>query len=46
MVKSGYAVAYRRYSKNYVAEEEFAKENSLGIWAGSFIKPEKWRKLN
>ena len=46
MVKSGYAVAYRRYSKIYMADEEFAKENKMGIWAGSFTRPEKWRKLN
>ena len=46
MVKNGYAVAYRRYSKKYVQEEEFAKENKLGLWQGKFINPEKWRKLN
>ena len=41
-----FAVAYRRYSKSYVADENFAKDNNLGLWAGSFISPEKWRKLN
>ena len=46
MVKNGYAIAYRRYSKMYVDEEEFAKKNNLGLWSGTFIKPEKWRKLN
>ena len=46
MVKNGFAVAYRRYSKSYVADENFAKNNNLGLWAGSFISPEKWRKLN
>ena len=46
MVRNGYAVAYRRYSKIYMADEEFAKENKMGIWAGSFTRPEKWRKLN
>ena len=46
MVRNGYAVAYKRYSKDYVRDEEYAKENKLGIWEGSFIIPEKWRKLN
>ena len=46
MVRNGYAVAYKRYSKKYVRDEEYAKENKLGIWKGTFIAPEKWRKLN
>ena len=46
MVRNGYAVAYKRYSKDYVRDEAYAKENKLGVWKGSFIKPEKWRKLN
>ena len=46
MVRNGYAVAYRRYSKDYILDEDFAKINKLGLWSGTFIKPEKWRKLN
>ena len=46
MVRNGYAIAYRRYSKDYVADENYAKKNKLGLWNGSFIQPEKWRKLN
>tara|TARA_Y100001935_G_C17090478_1_gene400901 strand:+ start:201 stop:692 length:492 start_codon:yes stop_codon:yes gene_type:complete len=46
MVRNGHAVAYRRYSKEYVIDEEFAKENKLGLWRGKFLHPEKWRKLN
>ncbi len=46
MVKQGNAVAYKRYSKKYIEDEKFAKENKLGIWRGSFLRPEKWRKLN
>ena len=42
----GAAVAYKKYSKKYIAEEEFAKENKLGIWSGDFIRPEEWRKKN
>ena len=46
MVRNGYAVAYRKYSKLYILDEDFAKEEKLGLWRGTFIKPEKWRKLN
>ena len=46
MVRNGYAVAYRRYSKNYIKDEVYAKKNKLGLWSGDFINPEKWRKLN
>ena len=46
MVRNGHAVAYRRYSKEYIIDEEFAKENKLGLWRGKFLYPEKWRKLN
>ena len=46
MVRNGHAVAYRRYSKEYIPDEDFAKENKLGLWQGKFLKPEKWRKLN
>ena len=46
MVKNGHAVAYRRYSKDYVLDEKFAKTNKLGVWSGTFLKPEKWRKFN
>ena len=46
MVRNGHAVAYRRYSKEYVPDEDFAKENKLGLWQGKFLIPEKWRKLN
>ena len=46
MVRNGHAVAYRRYSKEYIPDEDFAKENKLGLWQGKFLNPEKWRKLN
>ena len=37
---------YKRYSRDYVRDEAYAKENKLGVWKGSFMMPEKWRKLN
>ena len=46
MVRNGYAVAYKRYSKLYIPDENFAKEEKLGLWKGTFVEPEKWRKLN
>ena len=46
MVRNGYAVAYRRYSKDYILDEDSAKKNKLGLWSGVFLNPEKWRKLN
>ena len=46
MVRNGYAIAYRRYSKNYILDEEYAKSKKLGLWSGTFLMPEKWRKLN
>ena len=46
MVRNGYAIAYRRYSKDYILDEKFAEINKFGLWSGTFLKPEKWRKLN
>jgi len=46
MVRNGFAIAYRRYSKKYLSDEKFAKEKKLGLWQGKFMDPEKWRKLN
>ena len=46
MVRNGYAIAYSRYSKDYILDEDFAETNKLGLWSGAFLKPEKWRKLN
>jgi endonuclease YncB( thermonuclease family) len=43
MVRDGWAVAYRRYSKDYIAEENQAKASQKGLFAGSFQKPEQWR---
>ena len=45
MVKNGWALAYRKYSKDYIDEENKAKEKKRGMWAGKFTAPWKWRKL-
>lgn len=43
MVATGWVVAYRKYSLDYVADEERAKRAKLGIWSGSFEMPWAWR---
>ena len=44
MVRQGWALAYRRYSKDYVAAEVEAQEAKRGIWAGKFEPPWEWRR--
>ena len=44
LVSQGLALAYRRYSKNYVDAEAGAKASQLGMWSGQFIPPWDWRR--
>ena len=44
MVQQGLALAYRRYSLDYVDEEADAQAARRGIWAGEFVKPWEWRR--
>jgi len=44
MARSGFAVAYRRYSSDYVDEENAAKAARRGIWAGEFERPDSYRR--
>lgn len=44
MVLEGLALAYRRYSRDYVAAEEQAREEGRGIWASEFVEPWLWRR--
>ena len=44
MVREGYAVAYSQYSKDFIQDEKFAKENKLGIWSMNFQMPSEYRK--
>ena len=46
LVRSGYAFAYRRYSKKFVPDEDYAKFNKLGMWSMEFDYPWDWRKKN
>jgi endonuclease YncB( thermonuclease family) len=43
MVTTGYAVAFRRYSMEYISAEESAKAGKRGIWVGTFEMPHKYR---
>jgi endonuclease YncB( thermonuclease family) len=44
MVRAGFATAYRRYSNDYVGEENEARAARRGIWAGEFTSPEDYRR--
>ncbi|MEY3961773.1 MAG: hypothetical protein RLZ08_135 [Pseudomonadota bacterium] len=44
MVREGYAVAYTQYSKDFIEDEKYAKENKLGIWSMNFQIPSEYRK--
>lgn len=44
MVHEGHALAYRRYSLDYVPQEDWARGNRLGIWAGEFQEPWEYRR--
>ena len=46
LVRSGYAFAYRKYSDKFIKDEEFAKENKLGMWAMTFQYPWDFRKAS
>ena len=46
MVSLGHAVAYTRYSNDYIEAQNQAKDFSQGIWRGKFDLPEEWRRQN
>ena len=46
LVRNGYAFAYRRYSKKFISDEDFARTNNLGIWSMNFEYPWDYRKKN
>jgi endonuclease YncB( thermonuclease family) len=46
MVGYGWAVAYRRYSKDYVRDEGDARKARRGLWRGEFMMPWDWRRIN
>ena len=44
LVRSGYAFAYRKYSTKFIKDEDFAKDNKLGMWSMTFQYPWDFRK--
>ena len=44
MVRAGFALAYRRYSNDYVDEENDARNAKRGLWAGEFTPPWDYRR--
>lgn len=44
MVASGWAVAYRKYSWDYVVDEERAHSGRFKLWSGSFEMLWDWRQ--
>lgn len=44
MVAQGWAVAFRRYSGDYVTDEIRAKASGVGIWKSAFVLPEDFRQ--
>lgn len=44
LVRKGYAFAYRRYSKKFIKDERYAKENKLGLWSMTFEYPWEYRR--
>jgi endonuclease YncB( thermonuclease family) len=41
--KSGLAVAYRKFTRDYVDEEDDARSAKRGVWSGRFEMPWDWR---
>ena len=44
LVRSGYAFAYRKYSKKFIIDEDYARVNKLGMWSMEFEYPWDFRK--
>ena len=44
MVLSGMALAYRKYSDDYISHEASAKAARRGLWSGQFTLPWEWRR--
>ena len=45
MVAAGYALAYRKYGEGFVEHEDHAKAMGLGLWAGTFTEPWRYRQM-
>ena len=46
LVKSGYAFAYRKYSKKFIKDEDYARGKKIGMWSMKFDYPWDYRRNN
>ena len=46
LVKKGYAFAYRKYSKKFIKDEDYARTSGLGMWSMIFEFPWDYRRKN
>jgi len=46
LVLQGHALAFRRYSTEYVDEEDLARSRRAGAWTGAFDNPADWRRAH
>ena len=46
LVRQGYAFAYRKYSKKFIKDEDYAKEKKMGMWNMKFLFPWDYRRKN
>ena len=46
LVKNGYAFAYRKYSKKFILDEDYARLNKKGLWSIKFEFPWDYRRNN
>ncbi|MEM1346068.1 MAG: thermonuclease family protein [Pseudomonadota bacterium] len=44
LVENGLALAYVKYAKDYAAHEARARAARVGVWGGTFQRPEDWRR--
>jgi len=44
MVWTGWALALRQTSRDYVGDEASARNGKRGLWKGEFVEPWEWRR--
>ena len=46
LVREGYAFAYRKYSKKFIKDEDYARMKKIGMWSMKFEYPWDYRRNN
>ena len=44
LVREGYAVSHTSRGDGYLAEEDAARDDGVGLWRGAFERPADWRR--